>query len=166
MYRYMHERLHNSCHSQMEQYEAKIESGYTTPLILSATHHSIVCLATDKHNFLFLGVVALVRHLHSHGIPIAVATSSSSKSYNDKISKKLDLFSLFSHFVCSDDKEMKHGKPAPDIYLIAASRFSNPPQSNANVSIYVSIMPTNWTASITTATGTFVNCGKCSTHNS
>ena len=123
-------------------------------MLPDATHHSIVCLATDKTNFLILGVVALVRHLHSHGIPIAVATSSSSKSYNVKMSKKSDFFSLFSHFVCSDDKEMKHGKPAPDIYLIAASRFSNPPQSNANVSIYVSTyQPTG--LHITTVTGSF-----------
>ena len=104
--------------------------------------------------------MALVRHLHSHGVPIAVATSSSSKSYNVKISKKSDFFSLFSHFVCSDDKEMKRGKPAPDIYLIAASRFSNPPQSNANVSLYGSnYLPTTWTIKITTEKSSFVDYG-------
>ena len=80
-----------------------------------------------------------MRHLHSHGVPIAVATSSSSNSYGLKISKKMELFSLFAHSVCSDDKEMKHGKPAPDIYLIAASRFNSPPQSNANVSKFPSL---------------------------
>ena len=51
-------------------------------------------LATDWTFFFIPGVVALVRHLHSHGVPIAVATSSSSKSYNVKISKKSDFFTL------------------------------------------------------------------------
>lgn len=137
-------KLGTLLHSEIASYWVLPNATRTSTNSISYSH-SIVSNRLKQMPFFFLpGVVALVRHLHSHGIPIAVATSSSSKSYNVKISKKSDFFSLFSHFVCSDDKEMKRGKPAPDIYLIAASRFSNPPQSNANVSLYVSTyLPTN-----------------------
>ena len=50
-----------------------------------------------------------------------------------KTTNKEALFDLFSHYVCSDDPELKHGKPAPDIFQLAASRFPNKPSSSSNV---------------------------------
>lgn len=39
-----------------------------------------------------------------------------------------ELFALFNHKVCgSTDKEVENGKPAPDIFLVAARRFAKPP---------------------------------------
>lgn len=80
------------------------------------------------------GAIAMVRHLHANGIPLAVATSSASSSYRQKVSRHDDLFACFGHVVCSDDRELKKSKPAPDIYLLAASRFSIPFRSHSNVS--------------------------------
>ena len=38
------------------------------------------------------------------------------------------LFYYFQHEVfSSEDPDVKHGKPAPDCFLVAASRFPNPP---------------------------------------
>ncbi len=82
---------------------------------------------------LYLGAEQLIKHLSSAGIPIAICTGSSAHTYDCKISKRRALFSLFSHTVCSDDPEVTHGKPAPDIYEVTARRFKNPPQSPANV---------------------------------
>ncbi|KAF7284198.1 hypothetical protein GWI33_022448 [Rhynchophorus ferrugineus] len=75
------------------------------------------------------GAEKMVRHLHEHNIPIAVATSSSQSSYDYKTKSHKDLFDLFHHIVCGgSDKEVKAGKPAPDIFLLCASRFDdNPP---------------------------------------
>ena len=63
---------------------------------------------------------------------MAIATSSLKRSYDQKVTKHQELFKLMSHVVCSDDPLVKKGKPAPDIYLAAAQRFSSPP-SPSNV---------------------------------
>ncbi|XP_065888838.1 uncharacterized protein [Dysidea avara] len=79
------------------------------------------------------GATELIQHLHKVGIPMAVATSSQRREYDLKVTKHQELFKLMSHVVCSDDPLVKNGKPAPDIYLAAAQRFTNPPKSPSNV---------------------------------
>ena len=76
-----------------------------------------------------------MKHFHNLGIPMALATGSANPDFLVKISKRKELFSLCLHAVCSDDSEVKNGKPAPDIYLIAAKRFPIPPDSSQNVCI-------------------------------
>ena len=81
------------------------------------------------------GAAELVRHFHKIGMPLAICTGSSQHTYEAKVSKRKELFSCFSHVVCADDKEVKNGKPAPDIYLVTSKRFSNHPESCSNVGI-------------------------------
>lgn len=75
------------------------------------------------------GVERLLRYLKASGVEIAVATSSTRKGFTLKTSRHGEVFSLFSHIVTGD--EVKHGKPAPDIFLTAAKRFVPAPSSDA-----------------------------------
>lgn len=67
---------------------------------------------------------------------MCVATGSATWLFKIKTSNKGFIFDRFSHYVCSDDPEMKHGKPAPDIFQLAASRFPVQPTSPRNVLIF------------------------------
>ncbi|XP_045507517.1 probable pseudouridine-5'-phosphatase [Colias croceus] len=75
------------------------------------------------------GAERLIRHLHETKVPFALATSSSDRSVKTKIASYKELFSYFNHMVMgSTDKEVKFGKPNPDIFLVAASRFPDKPE--------------------------------------
>lgn len=74
------------------------------------------------------GVERLLRHLVQHNVPIALATSSSKEMYDLKTRNHTELFGLFNHKVYgSSDDEVVHGKPAPDIFIVAARRFPDSP---------------------------------------
>lgn len=75
---------------------------------------------------LFDGATRLINHLHSHGIPIAVATSSSTESMESKTSNHRDVFDKFNHIVTGSDIE--NGKPAPDIFQVCCRLFPDKPQ--------------------------------------
>ncbi|KAI8437611.1 hypothetical protein MSG28_011876 [Choristoneura fumiferana] len=67
-------------------------------------------------------------HLHKHNIPFGLATSSSKEGYEMKTSKNhLELFSLFPYKTFGSDPEVKKGKPAPDTFLVAATKFPDKP---------------------------------------
>lgn len=85
-------------------------------------------MESNYHNEnVFLGAERLLRHLHSKGVPIALATSSSRENFELKTQHHTEVFSLFNHIVTgSSDPDVKHGKPAPDIFLTCASRFPVP----------------------------------------
>jgi len=70
------------------------------------------------------GVHKLVHHLVKHKIPIAVATSSSSSSYDLKTKNHAGLFSMFDVIVKGDNPDVRNAKPAPDIFLVAAKKLN------------------------------------------
>tara|TARA_B100000686_G_scaffold341041_1_gene417761 strand:- start:25 stop:696 length:672 start_codon:yes stop_codon:yes gene_type:complete len=73
------------------------------------------------------GAKEMTSHFFSHDIPQAIATSSSSPIYDAKYNKHKKWFSQFAQIVRGDDPELKLGKPAPDIFLLAAKRIGVEP---------------------------------------
>ncbi|GFH10308.1 uncharacterized protein HaLaN_05598 [Haematococcus lacustris] len=67
------------------------------------------------------GAERLVRHLAGHGIPLAVATSSSAAHFELKTRRHGELFALFHHIVTGD--QVEHSKPHPEIFHKAALLF-------------------------------------------
>ena len=83
------------------------------------------------------GAFKLVKHLHKHGVPIAVATSSKGFTFDLKTKHHPDLFSLFHHIVtASEDPEIIRGKPDPQTFLVCAQRFPNPPKEMSQCLVF------------------------------
>lgn len=79
-----------------------------------------------KELTLMSGAERLIKHFHRHNIPMAIATSSEPDAAELKISHFPELFRLIHHVVTSGD--VVHGKPAPDIFLLAAKKFPDRPK--------------------------------------
>jgi len=74
------------------------------------------------------GAVRLTRRLAEQGVPQAVATSAERYHFDLKIKRHIDWYALFNCIVTGDDPEVRQGKPAPDIFLIAARRMGADPK--------------------------------------
>jgi len=71
------------------------------------------------------GVIELLDWLKENNIPMAVATSTQQTLAKTKL-KLAGLESYFEHI--SSGCEVTHGKPHPEIFLLAAQRLAIPPQ--------------------------------------
>merc|ERR1712151_1202912 len=67
------------------------------------------------------GVERLVRHLHAHGVPMAVATSSHRRHFDLKTTLHKELFGLMHHIVTGD--QVAKSKPDPEIFNVASGLF-------------------------------------------
>ncbi|MGE0135600.1 MAG: HAD-IA family hydrolase [Dehalococcoidia bacterium] len=75
------------------------------------------------------GAVELTQYLAREGVPHAVASSSSRRTFDIKTRAHADWFARFDALVLGDDPEVHEGKPAPDIFLVAASRLGAAPEA-------------------------------------
>ena len=96
----------------------------------------------SMHHLLYdlidLGADKLVRHLHKHNIPIAIASGGAEDTFKIKSTNHKEFFALFGHSVfASTDPDVKNGKPAPDVFLTAADRFKDSPKPNKVCCTYV-----------------------------
>lgn len=83
------------------------------------------------------GAQELVEHMSAHSIPLAIASGSSNEDFKYKCQNHHNLVKHFSHWVLSgSDPEVTHGKPAPDIFQVAAKRFPSPPTAPGNCLVF------------------------------
>ncbi|CAG2112193.1 unnamed protein product, partial [Medioppia subpectinata] len=104
---------------------------------LKQLYHDIAKRLISTKVTLIPGVERLVKHLHRHGIHMAIATANKGRALMDsrlKMKPFLDDGLYFSHSVAGyDDPEVMFNKPDPQVYHICVKRFTTPPKSNANV---------------------------------
>jgi beta-phosphoglucomutase-like phosphatase (HAD superfamily) len=75
------------------------------------------------------GSVDLVKELARAKIPMGIATSSREAAVQQKrVKHEATIFQHMSIVVCGDHPEVRHGKPAPDIYLVAARDLGYKPE--------------------------------------
>jgi HAD superfamily hydrolase (TIGR01509 family) len=70
------------------------------------------------------GLIPLLDDLQAAGFPIAVATSAL-RGYADYVLTRLKIKQRFQFVLTAED--ITHGKPAPDVYLLAAKRLALEP---------------------------------------
>jgi len=73
------------------------------------------------------GALQAVEKCKAVGLRLGIATSSTASAVTSKRAKHEDLFAHMEIVVCGDDREVLRGKPAPDIYLLAAKRLGVEP---------------------------------------
>lgn len=73
------------------------------------------------------GAPELVDALAAAGVPQAVATSSARRMVGLKTTRHRSWFARFACIVCGDDPRVARGKPAPDIFLVAAADLGADP---------------------------------------
>jgi len=106
---------------------------YKQTLGLSQSVDELIALQTQFQTEIFIkanlppieGIPALLQFLNAQNIPCAVASSSSHELIN-LVLEKCNIGQYFTRLVSGED--VKHGKPAPDIYLKAAKALGLPPE--------------------------------------
>jgi pseudouridine-5'-monophosphatase len=91
---------------------------------LYAESDDIFCAIWERELALMPGLLELLAALEQHGIPKGIATSSRAHIVQRQL-PRFDLGPRFQFVLTSED--VTHGKPDPEIYLKAASRFGISP---------------------------------------
>jgi len=75
------------------------------------------------------GAERFSRALEARGLRQGIATSSERRQFELKSSSHTEWFSIFRTAVTGDDARVGSGKPAPDIFLVAAAELQASPES-------------------------------------
>ena len=75
------------------------------------------------------GAVELTHHLFKAQIPQAIASSSSQHHFGMKTINHQEWLKIFDQITLGDDPAIAQGKPAPDIFLLAAKRLNTQPEN-------------------------------------
>lgn len=109
----------------LESFRIMVEYHALPDLIedLAAECRELVIGLMDRSLAPMPGFHDLIDRLDSLRIPFGVATSAN-REYADDVLNRLGVVKRFQFVLTADD--VKEGKPAPDIYLLAAERFGVP----------------------------------------
>src|SRR4051794_2961900 len=97
---------------------------------LWAELHDLVVEEFSKGVLPMPGAVELVSALREHGTPVALV-SNSARELVELCVDGAGVGDLFDVVLCREDVE--HGKPAPDLYLLACERLGADPRASAGL---------------------------------
>lgn len=109
-------------YSQMLGLSFSFETKEDTAKLKNAFFEILACYGTRFN----VGADTLVMNLHHIGKPIGIASGARSHRLAASL-KEFKLSSLFGCVVCAED--VKHGKPAADVWLAAAEKLNVAPSS-------------------------------------
>ena len=120
---YVGGRTIDMCYKLKEKYKLNISA---QEMEKRKTVQYLKDIATDDGIEPVSGVVDFIKDLHCHGVSMVIA-SSSIKQVIEIVLDKFNLRQFFSGIVSGD--QVEHGKPAPDIFLMAAKLLNMPESS-------------------------------------
>jgi len=83
------------------------------------------------------GANRLIDHLHANSVPMCIATGSDQRGFTVKTTNIPEIIEKMSHNVLAgSDPEVRHGKPSPECFVVAAERFGSKPKSSQNVLVF------------------------------
>lgn len=100
-----------SLHSQGQLEPASMRARHTRESLVNIHARSVMP-----------GVLEMIHSAKSHGLKLAIA-SSSKHEWVDGHTKRLGIFDLFDHVICSDDVGSGRTKPNPDLFLLALNQL-------------------------------------------
>lgn len=71
------------------------------------------------------GLMKLLKNTSGYKLALA---SSSGRKYIEFILKKIDIYNRFNFIISAEDKNVKNGKPSPDIYFLTAKKLGCEPE--------------------------------------
>ena len=74
-----------------------------------------------EHLDLMPGVMNLINEFQKRGVRMCIATASTEKSFNKKVSGHPEMIQKMDHVFTGD--HVKNGKPAPDLFLMALHKW-------------------------------------------
>ncbi|OIT01232.1 PREDICTED: bifunctional riboflavin kinase/FMN phosphatase-like [Nicotiana attenuata] len=106
-----------------KEYAIGIVNDYDLPLTPDQYIEAIMPFYHDKwlEAKALPGANRLIRHLHKHGVPFALASNSKRKNIDGKVALQEGWKESFSVILGSD--QVKSGKPSPDIFMEAAKQM-------------------------------------------
>lgn len=78
------------------------------------------------------GAEEILAIIKANIVALALATGSPAKTFKLKSASHPGIFSAFQTIVVGDDPDVKSGKPAPDIFIVAAHRLGLPNEELKN----------------------------------
>ena len=74
-----------------------------------------------SHLNLMPGVMEMLTTLKQKGVRMCIATASTEKSFNHKVSNHPEMIEMMDH--CFTGDHVQKGKPAPDLFLMALHKW-------------------------------------------